>query len=225
MPIRLNLLAEAQAADDMRRRDPVKRGSWLAALIVALLLVASSFLQLRVTLKSNELSRIQSQIQSQTNSYAQVLDNLNKVVEINQRLSALRQLATNRFLNGSLLNALQQTTVEDVQLLKLQAAVSYLVTPGTKTTTNEDGVVIKGRRPSSTETIKLTLEGNDSSANPGDQLNKFKQALSAHPYFKQALIKTNAINLKNLSPPQISPATGKPCVVFTLECRYPDVKR
>jgi hypothetical protein len=50
MPIRLNLLAEAQAAEDFRRRDPVKRGIGLAALLVALMLVFSSFLQLRATL-------------------------------------------------------------------------------------------------------------------------------------------------------------------------------
>ncbi len=35
MPIRLNLLAEAQAAEEMRRRDPVKRALWLAGLIIA----------------------------------------------------------------------------------------------------------------------------------------------------------------------------------------------
>ena len=33
MPIRLNLLAEAQAAEDLRRRDPVKRALWLARLM------------------------------------------------------------------------------------------------------------------------------------------------------------------------------------------------
>ena len=37
MPIRLNLLAEAQAAEEARRRDPVKRAIWLAALIIALM--------------------------------------------------------------------------------------------------------------------------------------------------------------------------------------------
>ena len=34
MPIRLNLLAEAQAAEEARRRDPVKRAVWMAALII-----------------------------------------------------------------------------------------------------------------------------------------------------------------------------------------------
>jgi len=225
MPIRLNLLAEAQAAEDLRRRDPVKRGIWIAALLVALMLVISSFLQLRVTLKNSDLSRVEGQISSHTNAYQVVLDNQKKVIELDQKLDALRQLATNRFLNATLLNALQQTTVEDVQLLKFRADMGYLSDPGSRTRTNEDGVVTKGRPATATENIRFTLEGNDSSPNPGDQLNKFKQALAAHPYFKQTLVKTNPISLKSLSPPQVSPTTGKPCAVFVLECRCPEVTR
>ena len=34
MPIRINLLAEAQAAEEMRRRDPVKRALWGASIVV-----------------------------------------------------------------------------------------------------------------------------------------------------------------------------------------------
>jgi hypothetical protein len=225
MPIRLNLLAEAQAAEDLRRRDPVKRAIWIAALLVALMLAFSSFVQLRVTLAHSELGRVEGTITSHTNSYHQVLDNRNKIVEVKQKLEKLQQLTTNRFLNATLLNAFQQTTVEDVQLLRLRVDTTYAVDAGTKTYTNDDNVVIKGRPASTTERIRLGLEGSDSSPNPGDQLNKFKQVLAAHPYFKQMLVKTNGISLKNLSPPQVSPTTGKACVVFALECRYPEVKR
>jgi hypothetical protein len=225
MPIRLNLLAEAQAAEDLRQRDPVKRAIWLAALTVVLMLVFSSFLQLRATFANSELSQVESQISSHTNAYQQVLDNRNKIAEVRQKLGKLRQLSSNRFLNGTLLNAFQQTTVEDVQLLRLRADLTYLCNEGTKTRTNDQGVLIKGRPATATENIRLTLEGNDSSPNPGDQLNKFKQVLAAHSYFKQMLTRTNAISLKNLSSPQVSPTSGKPCVVFTLECRYPEVTR
>jgi hypothetical protein len=225
MPIRLNLLAEAQAAEDLRRRDPVKRGICLVALIIAVLLVISSFFQLWVAADHSRLSGVEAQINSHTNAYQQVLDNRNKIADINHKAGALRQLTTTRFLNGTLLNALQQTTVDDVQLLRMHVDMAYVCDAGSKTRTNEDGVEIKGRPAGATEKIRLTLEGNDSSPNPGDQLNRFKQVLAAHSYFKQMLVKTNAISLKNLSPPQVSPTTGKPCVVFTLECRYPDASR
>ncbi len=101
----------------------------------------------------------------------------------------------------------------------------YILFEGTKTRTNEDKVVIRGKPPTATEKILLTLEGADSSANPGDQLNRYKDALAANAYFKEMLVKTNGINLKNLAPPQISPLTGKRGVIFTLECRYPEVTR
>ena len=225
MPIRLNLLAEAQAAEDMRRRDPVKRALWVAALLIALMLVGSSYLQLSATLANSEVTRVEAQMGARTNEFQQILENQAKTRDIDGRLRVLRQLAGNRFLNGNLLNALQQTTVEDVQLIRLHVDQIYTVVDGTKTHTNDDNVVIPGRLPTSTEKIVLNLEGIDSSANPGDQVNRFKGALATNAYFKSMLTKTNAVNLKNLSPPQVAPLSGKPCVMFTLECRYPEKTR
>jgi hypothetical protein len=225
MPIRLNLLAEAQAAEEMRRRDPVKRALWLAALLIALVLVWSSFLQLRATLAGSEVTRREAQMTARTNEFQQVLDHQAKTREIDARLRVLRQLAADRFLNGTLLNALQQTTVEDVQLIHLQVQQLYTVVGGSKTTTNDDGVVTPGRQASTTERTVLNLEGIDSSPNPGDQVARFKSILAANAYFKAVLVKTNAVSLKSLSPPQVAPLTGKPCVMFILDCRFPEKTR
>jgi hypothetical protein len=134
-------------------------------------------------------------------------------------------LSNNRLLNGTLLNALQQTTVDDVQLLRLRLEQSYSAFEGTKSHTNDDGVLIRGKPATCTERIQLTLEGADSSANSGDGLNRYKDALAANAYFKEMLLKTNGIGLKSLAPPTILPQTGKRSVVFTLECRYPDKTR
>jgi len=225
MPIRLNLLAEAQAAEDARRRDPVKRAAWVSALLIVVLLVWSSSLQLKAILVNTEVSRLDSQINSQTNEYRAVLDNQNKAADIKSKLEALRNLSANRLLQGNLLNALQKTTVDDVQLIRLRLDQTYVCFEGTKARTNDDNVLIPGKPPTSTEKTLLTIEGADSCANPGDQLNKYKDALAANAYFKQVLLKTNGINLKNLAPPQISPLTAKRSVTFTLECRYPEKTR
>lgn len=225
MPIRLNLLAEAQAAEEARRRDPVKRAVWLAALIIVLILVWSSSLQLKAIYVGSELSRVQAQVNARTNEYHGILDNQNKIADTKHRLQQLRLLSQDRFLNGTLLDALQRSTVPHVELLRLRVDQLYVVFEGTKSKTNDDGVLIPGKRPTNTEKIVLTLEGADSSPNPGDQLNKYKDALASNPYFKQMLIKTNGINLKNLTPPQTSPLTGKRSAIFTLECRYPEITR
>jgi hypothetical protein len=225
MPIRLNLLAEAQAAEDLRRRDPVKRVLWLAGLVIALMLAWSSFLQLRVTLANSEVTGIEAQMGARTNEFRKVLDSQKKAVEIDNKLRVLRQLAASRFLNGTLLNAFKQTSVEDVQLIRLRVGQLYNAVEGTKTRTNDDNVVIKGRPPATTEKIVLNVEGMDLSSGAGDQVNRFKSVLLSNAYFRDMLTKTNPVNLKSLSPPQVAPVTGKPCVTFNLECSYPEKTR
>jgi hypothetical protein len=225
MPIRLNLLAEAQAAEEERRRDPVKRALWLAALAIVLILVWSSSLQLRAILVNSEVSRLEGRITNRTNEFQQILDNQRKTGEINARLRALGQLTSNRLLNGNLLNALQLATVDDVQLIRLRLDQTYASFEGTKPHTNDDNVLIPGKPATATERTMVTLDGVDSSPNPGDQVTRFKAVLATNAYFKTMLLKTNGISLKNLSPPQVTPVSGKPCVMFTLECRYPEKMR
>jgi hypothetical protein len=218
MPIRLNLLAEAHAAVDERRRDPVKRAIWLAALIVVLILVWSSSLQLKAMLLHSDVSRLEGQINSHTNEYRVILDDQNRTADIKAKLTALERLSADRLLNGTLLNALQQTTVDDVQLLRLRVEQAYLTFEATKARTNDNNVFIPAKPATTTEKIQLTLEGADCSAKPppDDQLTKYKSALATNAYLSQVLLKTNGINLKNLSPPQLSPLTGKRSAIFTL---------
>lgn len=224
MPIRLNLLAEAQAAEEQRRRDPVKRAIWVAALLTVLMLVWSGSLQLKAFIAKVELGRVQAKMNSYTNEHQQVVDNRKALNEIRDRLTALHQLTTNRFLNGTLLNALQHTTVEDVQLVHLRAAQTYTYTDETKPRTNANRV-LPGKPPTITEKIVVTLDGSDSSPNPGDLVSKFKEAIASNPYFVKMLTSTNQVYLNNYSQPQLNPATGKPSVQFTLECRYPEKTR
>jgi hypothetical protein len=225
MPIRLNLLAEAQAAEELRRRDPVKRALWVAALLVALLLVWSSSLQLRAIMAKSSLAHLETQMSAHTNEYQLVLNNRSSTDDIRRRLAALSQLATNRFLNGMLLNALQQCSVPDLQLTRLRVDQTYSLVEGTRSRTNEEQVVVKGRPSTATEKILVTLDGVDTSPSQGGQVSKFKEVIATNAYFRRVLQPTNAVALKSLSAPQISPDTGKACVFFQLECRYPEKTR
>jgi hypothetical protein len=224
MPIRLNLLAEAQAAEEMRRRDPVKRAMWLAALLIAMMLVWASSLQLKAIVANKDLGAVVAQMNLCTNEYKTVVEMQKKVAEMSQKLTALNELSTNRFLNGTLLNALQQTTVEDVQLVHLKLDQTYLYTEGAKAKTN-GSKVIPATPPTVTEKTVLILDGNDSSATPGDQVTRIKEAIDSYPYFRENLDRANGVSWKNSSTPQLSPETGKAIVTFTLECRYPEKTR
>jgi len=88
-----------------------------------------------------------------------------------------------------------------------------------------DNRVLPARPATATERIALILEGEDASPSPGDQINKLKEAIAGNCYFKDVLAKTNSVILKTLSPPTMSPESGKPCVLFSLECRYPERTR
>src|SRR5262245_51495123 len=100
MPIRLNLLAEAQAAEDLRRRDPVKRAMWIAALLVCLVLVWSSSLQLKAIVLSRQVSSDENKMKAFTNDFQQVIANQKKMQDVTHKLAALQELATNRFLQA-----------------------------------------------------------------------------------------------------------------------------
>src|ERR1700730_16783028 len=99
MPIRLNLLAEVQAAEEVRRRDPVKRVIWVAAFLVCLMLAWWSSLQVDAMQKRSELNRIELEISDQTNTFQTLIDNQKKDLDVRHKLASLQQLATNRFLD------------------------------------------------------------------------------------------------------------------------------
>src|ERR1039457_6682649 len=172
MPIRINLLSEALAEDDLRRRDPVKRAILGGAFLVALSLVWFSSIWLESMLDRQKLNQIQADIQMHTNDYALVQSNLKKIADVQKRMDALDQLTAARFLQGNLMNALQQTYVPNVQLNRLRVDQSYSASAAVPARTNSFGVLM-GRLPAVTEHVMLTMDAKDFSPNPGDQVNHF----------------------------------------------------
>ena len=219
MPIRINLLNEAQAAEDLRRRDPAKRAVFIGVLLVAISLVwfSSSWLEFKIA--QQKYSQVQDEIHSHTNNYDRVVADIKDLNGNKNRLAALEQLSTNRFLQGNLMNALQHIYTPNVQLIRVRLEQNFI---------RKEGTPAKGKVPwqpgSATEQITLVLDAKDSSPNPGDQVNHFKNAVASLPYFKNSLNPTNGVRLLNLSAPQ-NDLNGKPFVQFTIECRFPDQTR
>ena len=216
-------MSEALAEEDLRRRDPVKRSIFIGVFLVALSLVWFSSTWLEYKLIQQKESQVQIETQLHTNEFSQVQMNLKKITDGQRRLGALLQLNTNRFLQGSLLNALQKVYAPSVQLQRIRLDQSFILQAGTPDTTNSYGVVF-GRPATSTGHASLVLDAKDSSANPGDQVNRYKTALAGQDYFKSGLNATNGVKLTSLSSPQTSYGS-KPFVLFTLECQFPDKTR
>ena len=223
MPIRINLLAEAQNAEEMRRHDPAKRMIFCAAFLVALMLVWSSSLQLEAMLARKDVTDRQTAIQSRTSEFERVQLDQKQMAAAKQKLEALKTLTNSRFLQGNLLNALQQINVDGVRLMKINVDQSYAYLPGAKAQTNDDRI-IPGHPDGVREKIVVSLDARDYSTNPGDQVNKFKEAVADQPYFKTALNNTNGVQLTLLSPPQVGP-DGKSYVLFSLQCNFPECTR
>lgn len=226
MPIRINLLAEAQAAEEARRRDPVKRAVWVGVMAVAAVLTWISVLQARITLQKSEKSRLEFAMQAINEQYEVAVKEQKELAAARSRLLALHRYSTNRFFTGNLLNALQQGVVEDVRLIKLNTTFNYAYTEATRPRTNSAGTVLEPGKPAtSRERIVVTLQAEDACGSPGDLVNLYRQSVAALPHFA-ALGRSSedTIRLTGLNPPATHPS-GRSFVLFTLECAYPEVVR
>jgi len=223
MAIRINLLAEALADEDLRRRDPVKRAIIVGTLLVAIVLVWFSSIWLETLLANKKLGTLDAEIHTRTTEYATVLANQKKSTDMQKRLESLQKLSAARLLQGNLMEAFQKVYTPNVQVTRVRVDQSYISRSGSPGVTNKFGVV-PGKPGMSTEHIQILIDAKDLSTNPGDQVNHYKDALMAQPFFKASLDRTNGVRLSNLSAPQTS-LDSKPFVVFTLECNFSDLTR
>lgn len=226
MPIRINLLAEAHAAEELRRKDPVKRALYVGGFCVFLVGLWASTLQVKIMAAKGELSTLASRWHKIEKEYQTAVNSHHAIGEAEQKLTALSLMSTNRFLWGNALNGLQQTLngLEDVRVSHFKAEQLYSTIEETKPRTN--GVqVIPGKPATATERVTLTIDGVDASANVGSKINKFKESITAVPYFKENLTRTNGVVLTRRSAPGPSRTGGGLVVNFTLECYFPEKTR
>lgn len=222
MPIRINLLAEAQAAEELRRKDPVKRAMLMGACCIALIALVSVVLQSQVISTNSSLKGYSERISAISNDYADVVQNTEKLRKVNLHMRGLNILSSERLLYGTLMNALQKIYVDDVQLIHLKTEHSYALTEPAKDKKDPKKV---SKPATASEQVMIVLEARDTGNPPGDQVNKFKEAVSQNAYFQSLLGKDSELRLVNLSPPQLSQDTGRPVVQFTLEARPPEKVR
>lgn len=224
MPIRLNLLAEVQAEEELRRRDPVKRAIWAGGCVVGIVLLYSGVLLTQTLLKKAEFKTIEARLESNKTQYQTITNNEKKLSDTQAKLALLKQFAGNRFLWGNVLNALQTSTIEYVQLTQFRAEQTYLVSDEVKAKHDDaTGRTTIGKPAFVTQKIALSFSAKDTCATPGDQIAKYKNALAAAPFLGAANTNTAVtIKLKNLSAPSLDAETGRLAMFFSFECLFPD---
>ena len=220
MPIRLNLLAEQQAAEEMRRRDPVKRAAMAGGALVGIMAIWCGFGQLQVMKASNELNRAQSDWSSIEKKYQATLKSKASFEEQESKLNALHNLSTNRFLWALPLDAMQNVMVDNVQVIRFSAEQSYSQIEAVKTSTNHDtGRISPGKPGTSTEDIKVIIDGRDWGRPSEQNYARFQEAIQNNPYFKTNLA-ANGLSLLSLSPPAPDFETGRTNIGFSLQCMF-----
>lgn len=226
MPIRINLLAEAQAAEELRRKDPVKRAIWVGVFLVFLVALWAMTLQFKILRVKGDLSSLNTKWSSIEKSYQVAVDYQRRSIEAEQKLTALHEMTTNRFLWGTALNAFQQTltSLDGVHVVRLKTDQSYLASEEIKAQT-EAGRVIPGRAPTATERVRMVIDAIDSSNPPGARVTKFKENIATVPFFKESLQATNGVRLTQRSAPQLSPNGKQPFVMFQLEAHFTEKTR
>lgn len=230
MPIRINLLAEAQAAEEARRRDPVKRAIWVAGFLIVLMLLWGGYEFSKAMAANSELQTHEGKWNSLSARFNTVRTNEAKLKELDRKLNSLTQLSTNRFLWGNCLNALQQSLcapnklAEEVQVLRVSGYHTYGAVPAERPRKQGDKT-IPGRPGYASEKISLIIEGKDY-GNPATQnYLKLRANVFNTPFFKTNLGMVEAIQLKTLNPTQIPDSEGKMYYTFVLECKFPEKKR
>jgi len=101
-----------------------------------------------------------------------------------------------------------------VQLIRVKLEQSFDKSEATSDKT-KNAHAVNGHPVIITEKIHVSLDARDSSLNPGDQINRFKDMISSQAYFKSNLDATNGVHLVSLSPVQ-SGLEDKPFVLFTV---------
>lgn len=225
MPIRVNLLAEAQAQEDLRRRDPVKRTIIVGAVLVAVVLVWSVSLWLKTTSYKRDIAHWENVVQTFSTQNKEVLNNQKQTGEIAGKLTALQKLSTDRLLVGNLLDAMQRITVPDVQLVRLRYDDALIFNEEVKANVEAK----RAAKPASvTEKTSISLDARDASSKPGDLIPKFQQAIADAPYFAAILNKSDPqrVHLKpgSYAVQQVG-ADGRMFQPFTLDCFFPEKTR
>ena len=227
MPIRINLLAEAQAAEQARRRDPVKLSAWIGGFLICLVALWSLKLQCDIYFAGKTLRVEEAQWSSLQRQYAEVLTNRALQTRMEGKLASLDRLSTNRFLWGSVMDALQQTTIDDIVIRSFKGSVVFKHVDFVPASKTPEGRTILAVPPASIEQVAVTIDGRDFGVPEDQTYSKYKDALNHFPFFLSRISQGEGFTLdgslgKLTADPQ---DPSKRFVDFTLSCKFPEVRR
>lgn len=125
MPIRINLLAEQQAAEEARRKDPIKRAIMISSVAVALMLFWVLTLHLETRGRRSELTELDASFRSVDEKAKKARSIQAEAGDLERRIASLEKYSTNRVLWASVLDALQKITLDDIRVKSITTGQRY----------------------------------------------------------------------------------------------------
>jgi hypothetical protein len=213
-------MAEAQALEEARRRNPVKLGIWVAGFFVALVGLWIMEKQLEIYNAKVVKAGLDEQWKADEAKYAGVTNAEAGIGAIQAKIAALDHLNTNRFLWGPVLNALQQTVVDQVQVNHIWA-LQTIEREAPRTIANK---TIPGT--ANFEKVKLSIQGRDYSP-ATDGYKKYEDALNHFDFFAKKMGGREGFTIEGAPGPKLqeAPGAGREYRVFTLTNQFPDIRR
>jgi len=223
MPIRINLLAEAQAAAELRRKNPVKRGIWIGGFLVCVVVLWIAKLQLDISFEKHSYNNIEADWKGKMTKYSTVTSAQIKIGEVDRKLAQLDLLTTNRFLWAPVFNALQKTMVDQVQVTRLIGQQAYVNEEGHDIGSGATHTHVPGAM---VEKVSLVIEAKD--LRPSEQnYTKFKESLCTFDFFAKRLQRRDGFVMDGiLGPLTMDPVdSSRQFVTFTLASHFPEARR
>jgi Tfp pilus assembly PilM family ATPase len=216
---RINLLAERQEAEDLRRRDPVKRSLQLGGALVSFRVLWGLLVQWQIQWAKRELVHVEAELVTVRQQAAAVTALAQKAVSIDRQRLRLNRQAADRFLWTGPLNALQYSVVDGVEVVRLQLDQTLTTMPAIKPVTNALDRVTPGKPASVVHKVSLLISARDSGEPP--EAEKFIEALAAQAYFKERLRAEDPVLLRERLPQQLDPVDGtNKFIPFSIECVF-----
>jgi hypothetical protein len=213
-------MAEAQALEEARRRNPVKLGIWIAGFFVALAGLWIMEKAFEIHNANGVLTGLKEQWAADEKKYNGVTNAEAGIIAIQEKIAALDHLHTNRFLWSPVLNALQYTVVDQVQ-------VTHILT--LQTFEREASRSINNKTIPGTanfEKVKLSITGRDYSP-LAEGYKRYEDALNHFPFFVKKMGGREGFTIEGAPGPKVpeGPGSSREYRVFTLTNQFPDYRR
>jgi hypothetical protein len=213
--IRLNLYADHLEAVEAHRRDPVRIGIRVSAILVGLMFVWIIALQVRIYSLVAVQESYQARIQGLHEKSSQVKSDSRQIIEFEQVLLRMRTFSDNRHLHARFLNALQFIKVDGFEFVSLEFRIMQEILPRLDPPLDKNGVekIVEVRIPK--EEIELTIRARDSDS----ATDNFIEKVSNDSFFKERLVSPIKL-VEHLSPQIDLDDLSKTFILVTLRMTF-----